>query len=81
MGGGLEINSGNSKSVLLENGSSRHGKTRNIELHSNSGWSNGDSILVTVSDSFKVSNHHNWLMNKYQLYLIMLSTWIRLIRW
>ena len=37
MGGGLEINSGNSKSVLLENGSSRHGKTRNIELHSNSG--------------------------------------------
>ena len=42
MGGGLDINSGNSKSILLENGSSRHGKTRNIELHSNSGWSNGD---------------------------------------
>ena len=53
MGGGVEIDGGNSKSVLLESGSSRHGKAWNIESRSNSCGSNGDSISVSDGDSFK----------------------------
>ena len=59
MGEGSDINGNNSNSQLVESGLSRHEKARNIEWRSNSDWSNGNLILVTVGDSSKGSNHRN----------------------